>query len=150
MHGRYTHESLFNKNRAKVGKVEVAFHDDKKQPRSLFTDRLTDKELSKYLEVQLVWYIEKKKIYRAVAKSVLVYDSKAWTLTKQLEDNLGGTYSRMLCAILNKSWLQHPTEQELTANNSKLQRMKNQICWLLLAKQNWISEQTFCLIPKHC
>ena len=103
MYGRHTHESLFNKKRAKVAKGGVAFHHDKKEPRSSFTDGLTDKELSNYLEVQLVWYFEKN-FYRAVVKSALLYDSKAWTLTKQLEDNLGGTYSRMLCAILNKSW----------------------------------------------
>ena len=55
MYGRHTHESLFNKKRAKVArKGGVAFHHDKKEPRSSFTDGLTDKELSNYLEVQLV------------------------------------------------------------------------------------------------
>ena len=103
MYGRHTHESLFNKKRAKVAKRELAFHHDKKEPRSSFTDGLTDKKLSNYLEVQLAWYFEKN-FYIAVVKSALLYDSKAWTVAKQLEDNLGGTYSSMLCAILNKFW----------------------------------------------
>ena len=36
-----------------------------------------------------------------------------WTLTKQLEKKLDGNYTRMLCAILNKSWRQHPTRHQL-------------------------------------
>ena len=36
-----------------------------------------------------------------------------WMLTKQLEKNLDGNYTRMLQAILNKSWRQHPTRHQL-------------------------------------
>ena len=35
------------------------------------------------------------------------------TLTKRLEKKLGGNYTRMLQPILNKSWRQHPTKQQL-------------------------------------
>ena len=36
-----------------------------------------------------------------------------WTLTKRLEKKLDGNYTRMLRAILNKSWQQHPTKHQL-------------------------------------
>ena len=36
-----------------------------------------------------------------------------WTLTKWLEKKLDGNYTRMLWAILNKSWRQHPTRHQL-------------------------------------
>ena len=36
-----------------------------------------------------------------------------WTLTKRLEKRLGGNYTRMLGATLNKSWWQHPTRHQL-------------------------------------
>ena len=35
------------------------------------------------------------------------------TLTKRLEKKLDGNYTRMLQAILNKSWRQHPTKYQL-------------------------------------
>ena len=35
------------------------------------------------------------------------------TLTKRLEKKLDGNYTRMLRAILNKSWRQHPTRHQL-------------------------------------
>ena len=35
------------------------------------------------------------------------------TLTKRLEKKLDGNYTRMLRAILNKSWQQHPTRHQL-------------------------------------
>ena len=36
-----------------------------------------------------------------------------WTLTKRLEKKLDGNYTRMLRAILNKFWWQHPTRHQL-------------------------------------
>ena len=38
---------------------------------------------------------------------------KTWTLTKRPEKKLDGNYTRMLRAILNKSWRQHPTTHQL-------------------------------------
>ena len=40
-------------------------------------------------------------------------DATTWTLTKRLEKKLDGNYTRMLRAILNKSWRQHPTRRQL-------------------------------------
>ena len=39
--------------------------------------------------------------------------STTWTLTKHMEKKLDSNYTRMLQAILNKSWRQHPTKQQL-------------------------------------
>ena len=36
-----------------------------------------------------------------------------WMLTKCREEKLDGNYTRMLRAVLNKSWKQHPTKQQL-------------------------------------
>ena len=45
--------------------------------------------------------------------SILLYGCTTWTLTKRLENKLDGKYTRMLRAILNKSWRQHPTRHQL-------------------------------------
>ena len=44
---------------------------------------------------------------------LLLYGCTTWTLTKQLKKKLDGSYARMLRAILNKSWWQHPTRHQL-------------------------------------
>ena len=44
---------------------------------------------------------------------ILLYGCTSWTLTKLQEKKLDGNYTRMLQAILNKSWRQHPTKHQL-------------------------------------
>ena len=48
-----------------------------------------------------------------LAARILLYGCTTWTLTKRLEKKLDGNYTRMLRAILNKSWQQHPTRHQL-------------------------------------
>ena len=45
--------------------------------------------------------------------SILLYGCTTWTLTKRLEKRLDGNHTRMLRAILNKSWRQHSIKQQL-------------------------------------
>ena len=45
--------------------------------------------------------------------SILLYGCTTWMLTKQMEKKLNGNYTRMLWAILNKSWRQQLTKQQL-------------------------------------
>ena len=45
--------------------------------------------------------------------SILLFGCTTWTLTKRLEKKLDGNYTRMLRAILNKSWRQHSTRHQL-------------------------------------
>ena len=51
--------------------------------------------------------------FQAAVTSILLYGCTTWTLTKRLEKKLDGNYTRMLRAILNKSWQQHPTRHQL-------------------------------------
>ena len=51
--------------------------------------------------------------FQAAVTSILLYRCTTWTLTKRLEKKLDGNYTRMLRAILNKSWRQHPTRHQL-------------------------------------
>ena len=55
----------------------------------------------------------KRSFFQAVVTSILLYGCTTWTLTKRLEKKLDGNYTRMLRAILNKSWRQHPTRHQL-------------------------------------
>ena len=55
----------------------------------------------------------KRNCFRATVESVLVYGATTWTLTKTLEKQLNGAYTRMLRAALNKPWQDHPTRSEL-------------------------------------
>ena len=54
----------------------------------------------------------KRSFFQALVASILLYGCTTWTLTKRLE-KLDGNYTRMLRAILNKSWRQHPTRHQL-------------------------------------
>ena len=51
--------------------------------------------------------------FQAAVVSILLYGCTTWTLTKRMEKKLDGNYTRMLRAILNKSWRQHPTKTQL-------------------------------------
>ena len=52
-------------------------------------------------------------LFQAVVTSILLCGCTTWTLTKRLEKKLDGNYTRILRAILNKSWRQHPTRHQL-------------------------------------
>ena len=55
----------------------------------------------------------KRSFFQAAAVSILLYGCTTCTLTKRLDKKLDGNYTRMLRAILNKSWRQHPTRHQL-------------------------------------
>ena len=55
----------------------------------------------------------KRSFFQAAVMSKLLYECTAWTLIKQLEKKLDGNNTRMLRAILNKSWRQHPARHQL-------------------------------------
>ena len=55
----------------------------------------------------------KRSFFQATVVSILLYGCTSWTLTKRLEKKLEANYSRMLQAILNKSWRQQPTKHQL-------------------------------------
>ena len=95
----------------------------------------------------------KRNFFRAVVESVLIYGSTAGTLTKHLEDKLDGTYTRMLRAILNKSWKQHPTNDQLYGDIPKVSDIIREWrtrfaghCW---RSKNELASNLLLWIPKH-
>ena len=55
----------------------------------------------------------KRSFFQVAVVSILLYRCTTRTLIKRMEKKIGGNYTRMLRAILNKSWRQHPTKQQL-------------------------------------
>ena len=55
----------------------------------------------------------KRSFFQAAVVLILLYGCTTWTLTKRFENKQNGNYTRMLRAILNKSWRQHPTKHQL-------------------------------------
>ena len=55
----------------------------------------------------------KRSFFQAAIVLILLYGCTTWMLNKWLEKKLDGNYTRMLRAILNRSWRQHPTKQQL-------------------------------------
>ena len=55
----------------------------------------------------------KHSFFQAAVVSILLYGCTTWTLTKRLKKKLDNNYTRMLRAILNKFWRQHPTRRQL-------------------------------------
>ena len=64
-----------------------------------------------------VYMIKRKKMkrsfFQAAIVSILLYGCTTWMLTKRMEKKLDSNYTRMLRAILNRSWRQHPTKLQL-------------------------------------
>ena len=55
----------------------------------------------------------KRSFSQGAVVSILLYGCTTWMLTKWLKKKLDGNYTRVLRAILNKSWRQHPTRHQL-------------------------------------
>ena len=55
----------------------------------------------------------KERLFIATVESVLLYGAETWTLTKTLENQLNGCYTRMLRMALNISYKVHMTNVEL-------------------------------------
>ena len=86
------------------------------------TEKDIDTRLTKALTVidklSVIWKSDltdkmKRSFFQAAVVSILLYGCTTWTLTKWLEKKLHGNYTRLLRAILNKSWRQHPTKHQL-------------------------------------
>ena len=55
----------------------------------------------------------KRSFFQAAVVLILLYGCTTWTLTKRLKMKVDGNCIRILRAILNKSWRQHPTKHQL-------------------------------------
>ena len=65
------------------------------------------------MEVRSIKENKKQFFFQALVVSILLYKCTTWTLAKRIEKKLDGNCTRLLRAVLNKSWGQHPTKQQL-------------------------------------
>ena len=78
----------------------------------------TNKGMDCYDRLSVIWKSDltdkmKCSFFQAIIVSILLYGCTTWTLRKRLEKQLDSNYTRMLRAILNRSWRQHRTKQQL-------------------------------------
>ena len=59
-------------------------------------------------------------LFRATTESILLYGCGTWSLTKQEEKSLDGTYTRMLRMVLNVGWNEHVTNTILYGSLKKV------------------------------
>ena len=89
----------------------------------------------------------KRSFFQAAVTSILLYGCTTWTLTKRLE-KLDGNYTRMLRAILNKSWQQHPTRHQLYGHLPPITKTI-QVRRTRHAGHCWRSRDVLLWIPTH-
>ena len=89
-------------------------------------------------KISIIWKSDltdkiKYSFFQAAVVSILLYECTTWTLTKRLEKKRDGNYTRMLLAILNKSWKQHPTKHRLYGHRppitKTIQVRRTRHCW---------------------
>ena len=80
----------------------------------------------------------KRSFFQAVILSILLYGCTTWMLTKRLEKKLDGNYTKMLQAILNKFWRQHPTRHQLYGHLPPIMKTI-QVRWTRHAGHSWWS-----------
>ena len=95
----------------------------------------------------------KRSFFQAVIMSILLYGCSTWMLTKRMEKKLDSIYPRMLRAILNKSWRQHPTKQQLYGHQPPIMKTIK-IRWTRHARHCWRSRDelvsdVFLWTPSH-
>ena len=56
----------------------------------------------------------KRSFFQAAIVSIPLYGYTTWTIRKRMQMELDGNYTRILRAILNKSWRQQPTKSSYT------------------------------------
>ena len=81
--------------------------------------------MDSYRQLSIIWKSDltdkmKRSFFQAAFVSILLYGCTTGTLTKRLEKKLDGDYTRMLRAILNNSWRQHPTRHQLYGHLSPI------------------------------
>ena len=89
--------------------------------------------LQQFIRLSIIWKSDltdkmKRSFFQAAVVSILLDGYTTWTLTKWLEKKLDGNYTRMLQAILNKTWQQHPTRHQLYGHLSPIMKTI-QISW---------------------
>ena len=55
----------------------------------------------------------KLSFFRTCVESILLYGAETWTMKKELQDRLDGTYTRLLMRVQNISWREHKTKEQI-------------------------------------
>ena len=84
----------------------------------------------------------KRSFFQEAVMSILLYRCTTWTLTKRMEKKLDGNYTRMLWAILNKSWRQQPKKQQLYGHQLPITKTIN-VRWTRHAGNCWRNRDEF-------
>ena len=90
----------------------------------------------------------KRSFFQAAIVSILLYGCTTWTLTKRLEKRLDGNYTRMLKAILNRSWRQHPKIQQLYGHQPPIKKTIK-VRWTRHVRHCWRSRDVLLWTPSH-
>ena len=102
------------------------------RPKKTSTEKDIDTRLPKIWtaidRLSVIWKSDltdkmKRSFFQAAVVSILLYGCTRWTLTKRMEKKLDGNYTRMLRAILNWSWRQHPTKPPTYLPSRKLSKL---------------------------
>ena len=92
--------------------VLAARHDDDDDSVSS-TEKDIDTRLTKVIWKSDLTDKIKHSFFQAAVVSIQLYGCTTWTLAKRMKKKLDGNSTRMLRAILNKSWRQHPKKHQL-------------------------------------
>ena len=60
--------------------------------------------------------------FQTMIVSILQYGCTTWTPSKQMEKKIDGNCTKMLRALLKKSWKQHPTKQQLYSHQPPISK----------------------------
>ena len=105
------------------------------------------KALTAINKLSIIWKSDltdkmKRRFFLAAVILILLYGCTTWMLTKWLEKKLDGNYTRILRAILNKSWRQHPTRHQLYGHLPPIMKTI-QVKWTRHAGHCWRSRDEF-------
>ena len=106
-------------------------------------DTLLTKAWTAINRLSIIWKSDltnkmKCSFFQTAVVSILLYGCTTWPLTKWLEKKLDGNYTKMLRAILNKSWRQHPTRHQLYGHLPPIMKTI-QVRWTRHAGHSWRS-----------
>ena len=106
-------------------------------------DTLLTKAWTAIDKLSIIWKSDltdkmKRTFFQTAVVSILLYEFTSWTLTKRLEKKLDGNYTRMMRAILNRSWRQQPTKHQLCGHLPPITKTI-QVGWTRHAGHCWRS-----------
>ena len=95
----------------------------------------------------------KRSFFQTAVVSIVLYGCTTWTLTKRMEKKLSTNYTRILQAILNKSWRKHPTKQQLYGHlppiTKTIKFRRTRHAWHCWRKRDELMSDVLLSTPSH-